>query len=80
VNATAAAGKAWEEVHATFNDATRLDSGVSCSYRSIVREHQRRRPHQVRLKNTGGWRFNHCSRAPTRRAAGIRELITLLRR
>ena len=36
---------------------------MSRSYRKIVADHHREFPHQVRLTNTGDWRFDHCSRA-----------------
>lgn len=31
--------------------------------RRIVADYHRQYPHQVRLPNTGDWRFDHCSRA-----------------
>jgi hypothetical protein len=36
---------------------------VSRPYRKIIAEYHRQYPHQVRLRNTGDWRFDHCSRA-----------------
>jgi hypothetical protein len=33
---------------------------VSRSYRKIIAEYRRQYPHQVRLQNTGDWRFDHC--------------------
>ena len=36
---------------------------MSRPYRKMVAEYQRQYPHQVRLRNTGDWRFDHCSRA-----------------
>ena len=36
---------------------------MSRSYRKLVADHHREFPHQVRLKNTGDWRSDHCSRA-----------------
>ena len=36
---------------------------MSRPYRKIIAEYHRQYPHQVRLANTGDWRFDHCSRA-----------------
>ena len=46
---------------------------MSRPYRKIVAEYQRQYPHQVRLQNTGDWRFDHCSRALSghRRHVGV---------
>lgn len=36
---------------------------MSRPYSRIVADYHRQYPHQVRLTNTGDWRFDHCSRA-----------------
>jgi hypothetical protein len=36
---------------------------MSRTYRKIVAEYRRQYPYQIRLTNTGDWRFDHCSRA-----------------
>lgn len=36
---------------------------MSRPYRKILADYHRQFPHQVRLRNTGDWRFDHCSRA-----------------
>ena len=43
---------------------------MSRPYRKMVAEYQRQYSHQVRLRNTGDWRFDHCSRAHYQVAGG----------
>jgi len=44
---------------------------MSRPYSRIVAEYHRQYPHQVRLRNTGDWRFDHCSRAHYQITRGV---------
>jgi hypothetical protein len=44
---------------------------VSRPYRKIVADYHRQYPHQVRLRTTGDWRVDHCSRAHYQVTGGV---------